>query len=144
MEPTVSADTLGTGVPERLRGRCSGIPKCCIDYFVTIWIGTGLWRTDAGQATRAREPSNVRYIRCPDCRDVDRRYTVRKCKRGCLCDPQRPRRVISTLHSPTFARRWQFELDCGHIVHETLPTPPRRKTMRCPKCSPPTTTGATP
>lgn len=74
---------------ERLRGHCTGIPECCIEYFVGPWLGVMSMRCRNWEAElefRAVHATMIGYVACPLCR-VERSFVKpRRCRRGdCVC-----------------------------------------------------------
>jgi len=82
LESGVSPDdvTRAIGVPHmladiaavRVCGEHSGIPMCCIEYFVTDFLPK--WYD--GEPV---PPDDVPYFRCPTCRQNDVRITMKSC-----------------------------------------------------------------
>lgn len=58
-------------------GRHSGIPDCCIGWFVDVWIGQGACMTVEGQV-RLRAVS-FGYVPCPPCLSRGNRVVVLAC-----------------------------------------------------------------
>ncbi len=75
---------------DRLRGRCSGIPECCITFFTEIWMTKQkLFQNIVNHERRMlvdRETFGFRYIPCPDCLDKKHFIKLRYCNGpDCFC-----------------------------------------------------------
>jgi hypothetical protein len=78
-------------------GRCSGIPECCVQFFIATYF----------DRPGSEAPDDADYLRCPACRAAGVKVPVRECPSyGCPCarttDPGRghwrsPRPVQLTL-----------------------------------------------
>lgn len=81
---------------DRIRGECSGIPACCVTFFVDHWQITGRFLSPLQsehwnriEETRKRlhlrfdEPG---YIPCPSCLEAGKFVEVRSCEGAhCFC-----------------------------------------------------------
>jgi hypothetical protein len=45
----------------------SGIPSCCIEFFVDEWDAKRLWRQDDLPLVREIHESGAQYVQCPKC-----------------------------------------------------------------------------
>lgn len=66
------------------RGRCSGIPECCIAFFIEVWSDS-LSHTQAGTELLSSLPRAVQYIPCPICLELENFVQIRACRPGCEC-----------------------------------------------------------
>ena len=65
---------------DRLCGKCSGIPDCCIEYFVGEWLSSG--------CDRIKRPDlpSWGYVPCRNCVTSGNRVVVKICRKGdCYC-----------------------------------------------------------
>lgn len=68
---------------DRPRGRCTGVPECCIDYFIA--------------GGRAPEGLDWEYVPCPECIRTGNRITPKLCvelKDACTCGTWANRRPL--------------------------------------------------
>jgi hypothetical protein len=63
-------------------GAHSGIPLCCINFFVNVWDKRRLWEQDR-RITRAVKASSVEYVQCPSCVRHKRVARLRICRNEC-------------------------------------------------------------
>jgi len=56
-------------------GRHSGIPECCIEYFIESW-----WKK--GRKLSGYDPG-TNYVRCPRCVATDNLVEARRCETDC-------------------------------------------------------------
>jgi hypothetical protein len=69
-----------TAEQNTLRGTCSGIPECCVAFFVNDWkFGN---HPNRGKHMKA----GYGYIPCPACLESGNRVEIRHClDGGCIC-----------------------------------------------------------
>lgn len=65
-----------------LFGIHSGIPLCCIDFFINVWDARELYRQDR-PLVKAIHASEVRYVQCPSCLRHKRAARLRRCGEEC-------------------------------------------------------------
>ncbi len=74
---------------DRRRGRCTGLPECCIEYYVGPWMAiVGNRFRDSAAATEfcIVHAQGVDYIACPACRAGRSFVRPRRCRREyCSC-----------------------------------------------------------
>jgi hypothetical protein len=76
-----------------VRGEHSGIPPCCIEFFVTTWRRqwhdprrAGIYRARIRMAG-LRQRRRVGYIPCPECLDAHRFVRIHTCSKRCAGQP---------------------------------------------------------
>lgn len=87
---------------DRIRGECSGIPPCCIAFFVNVWPGICAANDAEDPVAEALYQRHLdqpaRYIPCGDCIDAGRFVEVRSCAADggahCICGTWSSSRVI--------------------------------------------------
>ena len=71
----------------QLRGRCSGIPDCCIRWFSGEYHSLSL--SGHGRAYMATTPPGIKYVPCPRCLASQAFVKVRECQKDeqgdCAC-----------------------------------------------------------
>lgn len=82
-----------------LRGRCSGIPECCIKFFIEIWMIDPAITTDhKKRLSEIRDTFRFGYIPCPDCVDKENFVDVRHCESSsCFCGQWEHREMINDI-----------------------------------------------
>ncbi len=73
-----------------LAGRCSGLPECCIAWFVELHRMEERGEREAADAYRIKIPRGMGYIPCPQCLASQAFVLVRDCPTslvsvGCAC-----------------------------------------------------------
>ena len=68
-----------------LYGIHSGIPLCCIEFFVNVWDPRDLFHQDR-PLVRAVHSSGVPYVQCPSCLRHKRVAKLRQCDTECWGD----------------------------------------------------------
>jgi len=77
---------MGNARIERAVGLCSGIPRCCVEFFLRVWRFLYLEQdTDSKFMAAYRKWSNADYIRCPMCISMRRKVKVKICTPECGC-----------------------------------------------------------
>ena len=64
-------------------GRHSGIPDCCIKFFVEEWNAKELWRDKTLYIVRAINASPAHYVQCPECLGQSQIVGIRDCRIEC-------------------------------------------------------------
>lgn len=64
-------------------GRHSGIPDCCIQFFIHGWDNEIKWGWEITSYARAVKASSFGYIPCPECLGTNRRVKIVDCERDC-------------------------------------------------------------
>ena len=82
-----------------IRGECSGIPPCCIEFFIEKW---GLDVDSVANAEHEKRMDALRerfyfqYVPCPDCITAERFVEIRSCDGPhCFCGQWESRQLIS-------------------------------------------------
>ena len=66
-------------------GKCSGIPECCVNFFITVW--KPLHIDDKLPYLKVMDNSekdqDIHYIPCPECLENKRFVTLLPCDKEC-------------------------------------------------------------
>ena len=97
---------------DRLRGRCTGLPACCIEFFVTTWQAWFRGCTpefhaySEAFAALHQQGKGIGYVPCPACFEAKAFVRPKHCHRGCLCDNAIDVRRMRALSRPTIDEHW--------------------------------------
>lgn len=76
---------------DELRGTCSGIPTCCINFYIMVWSPNDNPAKDCPEHQMLmdeakREGFKFYYIPCPACLKARRFVEIKQCSNGnCFC-----------------------------------------------------------
>lgn len=80
-----------------VRGRCSGIPECCITFFIETWmmdLDITFKHKERMDEVRG-DPIRFRYVPCPDCLVAQRFVEIRHCDGpSCFCGQWEHREMV--------------------------------------------------
>lgn len=83
--------TLLYGVSYDLKkGRCSGIPWCCIAFYILLWMPLRRFQRLRKAYTRWAHKDQVwtgEYVPCPLCRLLKHQIQIKQCSPACSHDP---------------------------------------------------------
>lgn len=71
-----------------LFGTHSGIPPCCIRFFVQEWDMSEGWRDEGNWYHQAINAAKFGYVPCPDCLGSGNKAKIIDCSIGCGGDHQ--------------------------------------------------------
>jgi hypothetical protein len=98
---------------DRVRGECTGLPKCCIDFFVGPWsagmaggVKTDMWIAYRKRLDVAHRTYNFAYVPCPACLAVKRFVTAKMCVPGCLCGYHKEAIRVRRVAQPIVDEHW--------------------------------------
>ncbi len=96
------------------RGIHSRIPACCIAFFVATWVwpsarATARWR--AYWRGISKRTGGLKYIPCPDCRDVGHVVKIHWCTKRCAgqigaCLPVKASSISATRKHEAATEAW--------------------------------------
>jgi len=61
----------------------SGIPSCCIIFFINEWDKKELWRKEKSELVKAIRDSGAGYVMCPKCLASNSIVNIRDCAQEC-------------------------------------------------------------
>lgn len=96
---------------DRLRGECTGLPECCVDFYVGPWstwhaAQTDMWTTYRKRIDAALHTHFFAYIPCPTCLAAKRFVRANRCVPGCLCGYHKAAISVLRVARPIVDEHW--------------------------------------
>lgn len=90
----------------RVRGECSGIPGCCITFFIDVWDTSEVSAHEKAMDEARKKGFKFQYVPCPDCLSATRFVEIKDCKASnCFCGQWKYKEKTALLEEERSRRR---------------------------------------